>query len=184
MNLVEIVNGSLLLIGANLITSIDERNGRIMNNFYPGTRDEVISAADWNFATGRAALSRLVAPPLFEFSYQYALPADPYCLRVIELYDSDYIWKIEGRNLLTDDDTANIRYMQRVTDTALFSSMFVKALQFYLASLGAFPIMRSETLATKYFNMYLGVISEARTMNSKEGTVDEIENNDLLTVRI
>ena len=184
MNLVEIVNGSLLLIGANLITNIEERNGRIMNAFYPSTRDEIVAAAEWNFAKGRASLSRLAAAPVFEFDYQYELPSDPYCLRVVELYDSDSEWKVEGRQLLTNDDTAKIRYMKRVIDTALFSPMFVKSLQFYLASLGAFPVMRDGTLTTKYYQMYLNTISEARTMNSMEGTADEIENNELINVRI
>ena len=184
MNLVEIVNGSLLLIGANLIINIEERNGRIMNAFYPSTRDEVIASAEWNFAKGRATLARLATAPAFEFDYQYALPSDPYCLRVIELYDSDSEWKVEDRQLLTNDDTAKIKYMKRVIDTALFSPMFVKALQFYLESLGAFPVMRDGALATKYYQMYLNTISEAKTMNSMEGTTDEIENNDLIDVRI
>lgn len=183
-SLVEIINGSLLLIGANLIVDITERNGRIMNNFYPTTRDEVLASAEWNFAKARKQLSRLAAAPAFEFLYQYTLPTDPYCLRVTELYDSDSKWKIEGRNLLVDDDTVKIKYISRIEDTMQFSPMFVKALQFYLASLGAFPVMRDTVLCTKYYEMYLNTISDARTANSQEGTIDEIENDEFLTARI
>lgn len=180
----EIYNGVLYLVGATTIIDPDERNARIVNNFYPVARDEVLAAAEWNFAMERKQLSQEVATPAFEFTYQYALPTSPYCLRVVEVYDTYNKWKVEGRKLLINDATCKVRYIKRIEDSMQFSPMFVKALQFYLASMVSFPIVRDRGLAAHYMELYSHVIMEAMTANSTEGDTSEIINTELTDTRI
>ena len=179
----EIYNGVLYLVGATAIIDPDERNGRIINNFYPVARDEVLAAAEWNFAMERKQLSQLVDAPAFEFTYQYALPSDPYCLRVVEVYDTYNKWLVEGRKLLTNDSTCKVRYIKRVEDSMQFQPIYVKALQLYLASMVAFPIQRDRGLAGYYMELYGMAINEAMTANSAEGDTSEIINTELTDTR-
>ena len=66
----------------------------------------------------------------------------------------DYIFKIEnvathGRVLLTDEATANILYVARITDTNLFDAMFVDVLTQKLAVDLAYPVTNSTTYKHK-----------------------------------
>src|SRR4030065_2197223 len=110
-SIAEIVTGVHYLVGAQAVISMDARTSQIVNNFYPTARDEVLAAAEWNFAIARSQLSQLQDTPAFEFAYQYSLPTDPYCLRAIEVYDTESVWKVEGRKLLIDDDEVYLRFI-------------------------------------------------------------------------
>lgn len=107
---VEICNSALIKLGDDTITSLtdDSKRARLCNAQFARLRDEVLRAHPWNFAIRRASLAKLSQAPAFEFAAAFRLPEDPYCLRVLLLFDgsapqgiSRHRWKIEGRTLPT-----------------------------------------------------------------------------------
>jgi len=129
---VDIANYALNIIGASNISSFDENSkvGRLVNQRYEGVRDAVFRSHPWNCLIRRAELAQEVETPTFGYAYQYNLPTDPFCLRVLEFsngslsYPQDNmtsntggpVYVIEGRKLLTDEGTARIKYIARITD--------------------------------------------------------------------
>jgi len=168
-------------LGDDPITALtdDTERARLCNAFYVPSRDLVLRLHPWNFAVTRATLAQLSDTPAYEYSYQYALPADPYCLRVLEMQYKDYVFKIEhfasqGRVLLTNEGTAKILYIARVTDTAQFDSMFVDVLTAKLAVDLAYPVTNSVKLQEQMQRLFQQKLSEARSVDGQEGFIDDL----------
>ena len=178
---VSICSNALRRLGDDPITSLtdDTERARLCNAFYIPSRDQVLRSHPWNFAITRATLAKLSDTPAYEYSYQYALPNDPYCLRVLEMQYKDYIFKIEhyasqGRVLLTNESTAKILYIARVTDTAQFDSMFVDVLTAKLAVDLAYPVTNSVKLQDQMQKLFQQKLSEARSVDGQEGFIDDL----------
>ena len=178
---VSICSNALRRLGDDPITSLtdDTERARLCNAFYIPSRDQVLRSHPWNFAITRATLAKLSDTPAYEYSYQYALPNDPYCLRVLEMQYKDYIFKIEhyasqGRVLLTNESTAKILYIARVTDTAQFDSMFVDVLTAKLAVDLAYPVTNSVKLQEQMQRLFQQKLSEARSVDGQEGFIDDL----------
>tara|TARA_R100001086_G_scaffold28641_2_gene13152 strand:- start:738 stop:1316 length:579 start_codon:yes stop_codon:yes gene_type:complete len=178
---VSICSNALRRLGDDPITSLteDSERARLCNAFYEDARDACLRSHPWNFAITRATLTQLSSTPAYGYDYQYALPTDPYCLRVLSMEFEDYIFKIEnlateGRVLLSNEDTAKILYIARITDTALFDSMFVDTLTAKLAANLAYPITNSVTLQTQMEKLYEIKLSEARSIDGQEGFIDDL----------
>ena len=178
---VSICSNALRRLGDDPITALtdDTERARLCNAFYVPSRDLVLRLHPWNFAVTRATLAQLSDTPAYEYSYQYALPADPYCLRVLEMQYKDYVFKIEhyasqGRVLLTNESTAKILYIARVTDTAQFDSMFVDVLTAKLAVDLAYPVTNSVKLQEQMQRLFQQKLSEARSVDGQEGFIDDL----------
>jgi hypothetical protein len=168
-------------LGDDPITALtdDTERARLCNSFYEPSRDLVLRSHPWNFAITRATLAQLSDTPAYEYSYQYALPTDPYCLRVLEMQYKDYVFKIEhyasqGRVLLTNESTAKILYIAKVTDTAQFDSMFVDVLTAKLAVDLAYPVTNSVKLQDQMQKLFQQKLSEARSVDGQEGFIDDL----------
>ena len=175
------VNLALALIGASSIASLDDQLIRIVERLYVPTLKETLAASEWNFAISRASLVEYTPVPDFGYAHRYTLPSD--CLRVVELYDSDSEWKVEGPYLSTDDTTAKIIYIAYISDTAKFSSVFIAALMYHLASKYAVPVAKDKGLQKTNYELYINTIAEARGIDSREGTADPITSNVLIDAR-
>ena len=176
---VSICSNALRRLGDDPITALtdDTERARLCNAFYADTRDQVLRSHPWNFAIRRATLAQLSGTPSYGFSHHYALPAD--CLRVLSSEYEDYIFKVENvathvRVLLTDESTANILYVARITDTNLFDSMFVDVLTQKLAVDLAYPVTNSTTLQTQMQKVFEKKLSEARSIDGQEGFIDDL----------
>lgn len=67
---------------------------------------------------------------LFEWTYRYVLPST--CLRLLNV-DQEDEWRIEGRSLICDSDTINVRFLKDITDYTLMDPLFYELLAHYLA---------------------------------------------------
>lgn len=177
-SVVSICNMALGKIGAQGITAITEAsdNARACNRFYEPVRDELLRRHPWNFAINRATLAQLADAPAYGYDHAYQLPANPYCLRVLELYeerDSGYDFLIEGRRLITDSDTARIKYIGQVTDPSQFDSTFVEALATRLAAEVAIPVTGESGIAEAMLKLAEMKITEAIGNDGLEGQADE-----------
>lgn len=182
----EIANAALIEVGANTIidlTADTTTHGDIVRRWYNHTRDFMLRQYTWNFALARQALSQDVTGPDFEFTFSYSLPADPYCLRALEMYNSTAEWKVEGRKLLTDDSSVNLKYISRVTNVVDFDDLFTDALIFRIAANLALSIKRDKVLGNALFEIAEIKTQAARTHDSQEGTFNVMRNNVLVDVR-
>ena len=187
---VSICSNALRKLGDDPITSLteDTERARLCNAFYETARDSLLRSHPWNFAITRATLAQLSTTPAYGFAYQYALPTDPYCLRVLEMEYQDYIFKIEnlatvGRVLLSDESTAKILYVGRITDTTLFDSLFVDTLTAHLSVKLAYPITNSTTLQAQMQQLYQAKLSEARSVDGQEGFIDNLVSDTFTAFR-
>lgn len=80
---IDLTNMALLRLGESVIT--DWHENPAAQAFYPLVRDVALSWAPWTFATLRQRLVRLDIAPAADFAYQYALPTEPCCLRLLDI---------------------------------------------------------------------------------------------------
>lgn len=183
----EIANAALVEVGAATITNLTDdttTHGDIVRRWYAHTRDAMLRRYTYNFSLARQSLSKdttAVGAP--EFTNSFSLPTDPYCLRALEMYNSRAEWKVEGRKLLTDDSSVNLKFISRVVNTVEFDELFTDALIFTLASNIAVPINRDKVLAKSLLEIAESKAQISRTHDSQEGTFNVMRNNVLLSVR-
>jgi hypothetical protein len=184
---VDICNSALNAIGASNIIALteDSRSGRLCNQRYTFVRDSVFRAHPWNCLIKRVELAQDSDAPSWEYAYSYQLPADPYCLRVLEVEGEDLgiQYVIEGRKILTDEGTVKIRYIARVTDPTEYDAGLIETLSAALAAELAYPIANSNGLAQNMYSIYQAKLSEARFVDATEGTPDEIIATDFVNAR-
>lgn len=182
-----IANAALNEVGGGSLTDWEAdttTHARNIQRWFRHTRDALLRRYTWNFALARQALSQDSSGPSFEFTNSYSLPTNPYCLRALVMYDSASEWRVEGRKLLTDDSTVNLKYISKVTDPVQFDDLFTEAFIFRLAANIAFPVMRDKVLARELYKIYLEKIADAITADSMEGSQDGIESQALTNVRL
>ena len=165
---VDIANIALGHIGEPPILNFNEDTvaSRTVNVFYDQAVKETLRDHPWNFAISRAVLARLATAPAFEWDHQYQLPADFLRLISINTHPTPYV--IEGRKILTNAETAQLRYITLITDTSLFDPMFVAALAARLAHYIALPITQSESQKNSMWSLYLQTLAGARDVDAQE----------------
>lgn len=187
---VDLANEALLLLGANTITSFtdNDSNAVLVNRFYTSERDALLRSHRWNCAITTANLASLVGTPIIDWQYKFTLPTDPYCLRLLDVRtvtgDIKLDFAIQGRELLTEESTVDITYIQRLEDTTLYDSLLYQALVFRMAWKLAFPITRSSTVLQQMAQLYDAVVRDARGVDSQEGTPEIIETTTLTDLRL
>ena len=119
-SVVDLCNRALDLLGAANITSLTEnsKEARLCNGNFDDVRDAVLRSHPWNIAITRRALARDTDTPAFGFSFQYSLPTDPFCLRVLSFWNSNVNNdKVPGNNSRSSDpntDDSNIKIIEPI----------------------------------------------------------------------
>lgn len=196
---VSIVNRALNHLGATNISSLDEatKAGRHMNQIFATVRDDVFRAHPWNSLIRRLELGQETEKPAFGYNFQYALPTDPYCLRVLEFsngsqtypYDNMVdnsggpVFVIEGRKLLTDETSVKIKYIARVTDPNEYDANLISTLAARLAQDACYSITGSTSLIQVMAAMYQDRLKEARFIDATEGATQRIEASNFIEAR-
>ena len=148
----------------------------------------------WNIAITRASLAKDSEAPAFGFANQFTLPTDPYCLRVLSFwnsnvdseiaaYDSQVMFKIEGRKVLSDEGTCRITYLARITDTETYDSLLSSTIAHKLAAETAYAITGSNSLAQGMQQLYEIRLREARSIDAMEGVPDKLIADDFINIR-
>lgn len=168
-------NQALTMLGDITIGSLteDTKAAKVCNLQYANTRDAIFRSYPWNCLQRRASLARSASNPAWGYEYQYQLPADPYCLKVLSMQehddDSEVDYVIEGRYILTDSETCNILYVARVTDPNEYDVLLQRAIVAKLASDIAYSITGNATLVQTLFQTYLATVRQARAVDAQEG---------------
>ncbi len=188
-SIVGLVNQALFMLGQKSIISMTEDNeaARLCNGRYTYIRDATIRAYPWNCAMTRATLARSGTAPTWKFDYKFALPTDPYCLRVLEMKEKEeggYKWKIEGRWIVTDSTTANILYLKRVTDVNEMDLLLREAIAARLAADICYALTGSSKREDSLWIIYEQKIRRAKSVDAQEGTPEETTEDTFLNARV
>ena len=182
---VEIGSNALRLLGDDPITSLteDSERARLVNAIYEEVRNEVTRAAMWNCAKDRQVLASLATTPAFGWSYYHQLPST--CLRVIDVLSGDIRidHEVEGRKIMTDVSSVNVIFLKKITDPNDMDALFIGAYTAKLAAELAEPVTGSRSLAEQMWTLYDRKVREARTIDSQEGTVSNLDVQQLVDAR-
>lgn len=195
-SVVDICNQAMDLLGAATITSLTQnsKEARLCNRNFEVVRDAVLRAHPWNIAIFRKTLAQNSTTPDFGFAYEYTLPTDPYCLRVLSFwnsnvnndvaaYDSNVMYKIEGRKVLSNEGTCKIIYIGREEDTEQYDALLSNAIAHRLAADTAYAITGSNSVAQQMFGLYEQRLKEAKGVDSMEGYPEQPQADEFLNIR-
>ena len=195
-SVVDICNEAMDLLGAATITALTEnsKEARLCNRRFETVRDSVLRSHPWNVAITRASLAKDSETPAFGFANQFTLPTDPYCLRVLSFwnsnidsdvapYDSEVMFKIEGRKVLSNEGTCKITYLARITDTETYNSLLSSTIAHKLAAETAYAITGSTTVSQSMQQLYELRMREARSIDAMEGVPDKMIADDFVNIR-
>lgn len=195
---VDICNLALSHIGASAtISSLTEASEEAFhcNLLYADTRDTLLRAFNWGFATRHLALSDVGSPP-GNWNYRYSYPND--CLFAREILQTNSVagsddpipFEIalgdayDARVILTDQKEAVLIYTYQATNTLVFDPMFTNCLAWKLASEIAMPLTRDEKRMEAAYQMYLTTLSQAQTFNANESHIDRNKDAAWITGRV
>jgi hypothetical protein len=188
---VDIANSALNLLGASTISAFtdDSKNARLINQRYEPVRNRVFRSHAWNCLHKRVQLAQNSTAPVVEYSHAYALPSD--CLRVLKIHNgtTDSIasaidYKLEGRNIVTDEGTVFIIYIALDTDPNNYDTYLQESISHQLAADLAYAVTNNATLADKYMTRADERLREARFIDATENSLGTIESSEFVDARL
>ena len=183
---VAICNLALTYIGDSSITALTDNTdrARACNAHYNDCRDQVLRMHPWNSSIVRTGLAALTDSPAWEWAYQFTLPTDPYCLRIIEVENlDDREWAVEGRVIMSDQSTLNIKYISRITDVSEMDPLLIDVIAQKLAHTIAYRITGSVQKQSELLQTFRMTLREARMMDGQEGAPPDIYSDHFAAVR-
>ena len=188
---VDICNSALNLLGASTISALtdDSKNARLCNQRYEPIRNRVFRSHAWNCLHKRVQLAQNSTAPVVEYSYAYALPSD--CLRVLKIHtgtndsiNSEIDYKLEGRNIVTNEGTVYLIYIALVTDPNEYDVYLQESISHQLAADIAYAVTNNATLANNYMTRADERLREARFIDATENALGTIESNEFTDARL
>jgi len=188
---VDIANSALNLLGASTISAFtdDSKNARLINQRYEPVRNRVFRSHAWNCLHKRVQLAQNSTAPVVEYSNAYALPAD--CLRVLKIHNgtTDSIasaldYKLEGRNIVSDEGTIFLIYIALDTDPNNYDTYLQESIAHQLAADLAYAVTNNATLADKYMTRADERLREARFIDATENSLGTIESSEFTDARL
>lgn len=179
---ITICTNALIQLGSQPISSFDDGsdNALLCSNLWEQTRDGVLRAHPWNCAIKRVSLAPSAVVPVYGFSFAFDFP--PEMLRLLEV-DTLGNYKVEGRQILADENPILIKYVFRNEDVPSYDALLVEALTAAMKAALAYPITKSTTKESETLALYLVRLRLARSVDAQEDTPDAIGDSQLLSAR-
>lgn len=184
MSDVDIYNAAMDELGVERVLSFSEtsKQSKLADKAYTLHRQALLEDHYWNFAETRKLLAVLSSAPIFGFDLKYQLPTD--CLKAKHLDNKVAKFKVEAdRTLHTNLVTASLLYIIDVTDTSKMSAMFRKLLAYDIAIALCMTLTQKRTLKADLIEARKLYIRDARSSDGREGTNDELEDDEWLNAR-
>jgi len=190
-SVVNMCNSALNLLGASTIAALtdDTKNARLCNQRYEPVRNRVFRSHAWNCLHKRVQLAQNSTAPVVEYDHAYALPSD--CLRVLKIHNgtTDSIataldYKLEGRNIVTDQDTIFLIYIALDTDPNNYDTYLREAISHQLAADLCYAITNNAALANNYMTRADERLREARFIDATENSLGTVEANEFTDARL
>jgi len=171
----QICNLAVLALGGATIVSLsdDTLSARVMSTLWPSVLKDVLRDISPNFARERADLVKSPVTPVYGFANAFNLPAD--CLKVIIMGEPEdqYVWRIEGSQLLTNEASAQILYVRYASDPTFFDSKFVIAFAYRLAAEAADALTGRTERKDAMMKFYALALADAASVGSQEQTPED-----------
>jgi len=190
-SVVDMCNSALNLLGASTISALtdDSKNARLCNQRFEPVRDRVFRSHAWNCLHKRVQLAQNSTVPVVEYSFAYALPSDS--LRVLKVHNgatdsikSDIDYKIEGKNIVTNEGTVYLVYIAKITDPNEYDTYLQESISHQLAADLAYAVTNNATLADKYMVRADERLREARFIDATENSLGTIESSEFTDARL
>jgi hypothetical protein len=182
----ELCSRALLRIGTQAIASLDDgtAEAEIASGLYGGTRDALLSAHPWSFATGQEALPRLAAVPAADFRCAFQLP--PGFLRALSAGGAGsgrgLAYRLLEDRLHADAEQVTLTYVFR-PDESGFPAFFAAALVARLSAEFCIPLTENTARAQLLANQAEAELRAARRADSQQATTRALGNFPLIAVR-
>ena len=156
LNDVALCSRALIRIGAAPITSFNDgtAESEIAGALYDNTRDALLSAYPWTFASGQIALAQLTEEPLADYSFAFGLPND--YLRAVSAGSGakgrGLNYRISRGALHTNASAVVLTYVFR-PDESEFPPYFDQALISRLSAEFTIPVTESTSRAEAHFRI-------------------------------
>ncbi len=186
LNDVALCSRALMRIGCKPIASFDDGSAEseIAGALYAPTRDALLSAYGWSFATGQVALARLSDAPLADYTYAYALPND--FLRALSAGTGargrGLNYRIARNALHCDAESIMLTYIF-LPDESEFPPFFASALIARLAAEYCIPLTESTSRAESLYALANTEFMRARQIDAQQDAPSRLESFPLVDVR-
>ena len=155
---------ALLAIGDDFLTSfaVESKGSTVSQNLYNSAYAGQLTCVRWRFASAKAALAQLVAVPENDFSYAFQMPGDLLQLQTTKPVTN---YEIFGTKIFSNVTPIEIDYTFLVPESVL-PDYFILALEAFLASLFAVPVMSSLTMAKEKRELYTILFNQAKNADA------------------
>lgn len=186
LNDVALTSRALIRIGAAPITSFDDGTAQseIAGALFGTSRDALLSAYAWSFATGQVELTQLETDPIADYDYAFQLPTD-----FLRAFSAGTGGKGRGLNfrisrgaLHTNAQQVILTYVFRPEEEE-FPPYFDQALIARLAAEFTIPITESTSRAKTMFSLAENEYERARQIDAQQDTPGKIEDFTLIKAR-
>ena len=189
---VKICNLALSWLAGNLIISLDDEiaEAQLCKANYELSRDAVLEAIAWTFATRRYRLTPEATGPAWGYAFQFTIPAEIITLLEVTANSdtpngaNNLDWRREGNRILCDNSVAYVKAIYREDDPARYPPNFVQAVAARLATEIAIPLTESVELMQNMEGKYKDRLVIAAGTDGIQGKVDVVESRILTGVRV
>lgn len=185
---IQICNMALIRLSGKVIQSFSDNTveAKKLNVIYDQVARNVMALGPWTSVTRRATLAQLTDSPEWGYTYQYQLPTDPACIRVLEINEcelGDIDYQIEGNKLLVDDSSAQIKYISYITDTEQYDDYLRQAITERLIVEMSYGTTGSERNLDAMEKVFAAKVDAWLNINNTQGSSRTIPSNTFTNVR-
>ena len=179
-NKLDIINSALVSLGAPPVQDLDSSTAsKAAAAFWPMVVPATLRSHPWNFSVTRRTLAPLATSPDHGYSQAFPLPSD--WIRTLSTSEDDF--KSEGKKILCNAASLQLRYVAMVEDPAQWDALFCEAVAVHIAAKLAYPLTKSASQADVCWSAYKEILRLARSVDSLEEPPDEFEESSLITSR-
>ncbi|SMG60165.1 hypothetical protein [Cedecea sp. NFIX57] len=173
---VSICSNALLALGAHPINDFVENtdHARLCSNIYPTVRNNLLRAHPWNCAVKRVVLSPVSTAPAFGFGFQFSLPGD--LIRVLSVGEQhdDIPYRIEGKRLLANLQSVQLRYVFRNEDESTWDAALVNVAEATMQAKLAYAVTGSASLRDSLTQEAAFLLRQAKSIDGQEEPPEEL----------
>ncbi len=186
LNDVALCSRALIRLGAAPITSFADgtAESEIAGALFAPTRDALLSAYSWSFASGQVALTKLMTDPIADYQNAFGLPND--FLRAMSAgaggRGRGLNYRIARGALHTDSEDVILSYIFRPEEEE-FPPYFDMVLIARLSAEFCIPVTENTARADALYRMADVEFARARQIDAQQDSPGRIENFSLIDVR-
>lgn len=184
---IDVCSRSLILIGAEPITSFDDGNNEalIASNMYEDVARSSLVNCRWRFATNQVVLNRLSDAPTGRYDAAYQLPSGWLMTHAVTVNDTPINYQTYGNKLFCDEAAASelvLDYTYRAEEQD-WPSYFTVAVQYELAAVFAVGLARDQALAGLMAQQAQIFMIKARNLDAQQQTTRKLNTSRFISNR-